>query len=169
MTAPKHGLAALTAAGVFVVAATLFAPAAEARARVGVGVRFGVPRPFVYVGAPYAFRPYWYGWAPYFAPDVYSMPGNPSNMAAAAAADLGAIDLDVKPNEAEVWVDGKYVADARHLDGDPSLLWLKEGTHHLELTRGGYTNFDETLDIHRGVLQELKVRLERGDSAPPRG
>ncbi len=36
-------------------------------------------------------------------------------------AGFGAVDVDAKPNRADVWVDGKYVGEARDLDGYPSL------------------------------------------------
>ena len=34
-----------------------------------------------------------------------------------------------KPDRADVWVDGKYVGEARDLDGYPSYLWLEKGPH----------------------------------------
>jgi len=33
--------------------------------------------------------------------------------------------------------------------------------------KGGYTSFDEKIEIQRGFAKELKVRLEKGASDPP--
>jgi hypothetical protein len=120
----------------------------------------------------YGWGPYW-GWgAPYWGwgwgPGPYSY-GAPGGLALGYAmmSGMGALDLDVKPNRAEAWVDGKYVADARDLDGNPSYLWLKQGPHHVVLYKAGFRSFEEDVEVNVGMIRELKVRLEKGDSAPP--
>jgi len=80
---------------------------------------------------------------------------------------MGGLDVDAKPNRAEVWVDGKYVAEARDLDGDPSYLWLKQGPHHVVVYHGGDKRFEEDVDVQVGMKTDLKVRLEKGESEPP--
>jgi len=141
----------------------------------GLGLSFsptaeGHGRGFVFVGGFYGWGPYWgggpwWGWGPYWGP--YSPDGGAS-LGAAMVAGFGAIDLDVKPNRAEVWADGKYVAEARDLDGYPSYLWLKQGPHHLVVYHGGYKRFEEDIEVHVGMKANLKVRLEKGESEPPR-
>ncbi len=113
----------------------------------------------------------WYGYGPFYDPywaygPYYGPPGG-VDMNAAMIAGYGAVDMKVKPNKADVWVDGKYVAEARDLDGDPSYLWLSQGAHHVAVYKGGYKTFEEDVDVTRGVKRELKVRLEPGDSTPP--
>ena len=140
----------------------------------GLGLSFsptaeGHGRGFVFVGGFYGWGPYWgggpwWGWGPYWGP--YSPDGGAS-LGAAMVAGFGAIDLDVKPNRAEVWADGKYVAEARDLDGYPSYLWLKDGAHRLQVYKGGFKTFDEEIAVHRGIKTTLKVRLEPGESQPP--
>ena len=66
-----------------------------------------------------------------------------------------------------MWVDGKFVAEARDLDGYPSYLWLPEGAHHVVVYKGGYVRFEEDIEVQRGYRKDLKVRLEKGDSEPP--
>ena len=88
-------------------------------------------------------------------------------MNVAVLADLGAVELDVKPSKAGVWVDGKYVAEARELDGSPSFLWLSEGVHRVVIHREGYARFEEDIDVQRGISKELKVRLQEGESESP--
>ncbi len=128
-------------------------------------------------GGYYGWAPYWgYGWGPYWGwgwgwgpGPYYGYYGEPARGALgyAMASGLGALDMNVKPNRAEVWADGRYVADARDLDGDPSYLWLKQGTHHLVVYMSGYRSYERDVDVHVGVIRELKVVLEKGESLPP--
>ena len=88
-------------------------------------------------------------------------------MTVAKMTGWGALELSVKPSRADVWVDGKYVGEARDLDGYPSYLWLEKGAHRLAIYEGGYRTFEEDVEVERGVLKDLKVRLEPGNSLPP--
>jgi hypothetical protein len=88
-------------------------------------------------------------------------------MGAAMIAGFGAIELNAKPNRADVWVDGKYVGEARDLDGYPSYLWLPEGPHRVAVYKGGFATFDEQVEVRRGMKAQIKVRLQPGESAPP--
>jgi hypothetical protein len=88
-------------------------------------------------------------------------------MGAAMVAGMGAVELDVKPNRADVWVDGKYVGEARDLDGYPSYLWLADGAHKLAVHKGGHRIFEEEISVQRGMKTQIKLRLEPGDSPPP--
>jgi len=117
----------------------------------------------------YGYSPYYgFGYGPYWGPYGYYPPYAPAfDSAMAAAAGIGAVDLNVKPGAAEVWVDGKFMAEARDLDGSPSLLWLKQGDHHVVIYKGGYRSFDEQVSIAPGQKLDLKVRLEKGESPAP--
>jgi PEGA domain len=168
----------LLAAAAMLAAALSLPRAAEAH---GHGVRGGyvghggpvVVRGFY--GFPYAYPYYSFGlgfgpyWGPYWGPWGYGGYGPPGgiDMSAAFSAGYGAIDLNVKPGAAEVWVDGKFVAEAKDLDGYPSYLWLSEGAHKLIVYKGGYARFEEEVEVQRGLRKELKVRLEKGDSESP--
>ncbi len=116
---------------------------------------------FPYFG--FGFGPYF---GPYWGPYGYPPPGG-IDMSAAFAAGYGAVDMNVKPGAAEVWVDGKYVAEARDLDGYPSYLWLPEGAHRVIVYKGGYARFEEEIEVQRGFRKDLRVRLEKGESPPP--
>jgi len=107
------------------------------------------------------FGPYW-AWA---GPS-YRTPGG-VDMNVAMMAGWGAVDMNVKPDRADVWVDGKYVGEARDLDGYPSYLWLEKGPHHIAVYKGGYKTFEDDIDVARGMKRELKLRLDAGDSLPP--
>jgi hypothetical protein len=119
----------------------------------------------------HGFRPYFgvhYGhWGgPYWGAGWWGPEGGVS-MHAAMLAGYGAIKVDAKPKQAEVWADGKPIAEARDLDGSPSYLWLKEGEHRIQLYKGGFVTFDQKIDVHAGMRTELRVQLERGPSVPP--
>ncbi len=162
-TGPIFAAAILLASGLVLTEAR----DAEARGRgrwpVFVGGFYGP-----YYG--FGFGPW--GWGSWYGPWVgpwYGYGAGPSadTMAIAKMTGWGAVQLNAKPNEADVWVDGKYVAEARDLDGSPSYLWLEKGPHRLAVYKGGYKTFDEEINVERGTLKNLKVRLEKGESVPP--
>lgn len=110
------------------------------------------------------FEPY------YFGPGAYGVGFRPEggvDMNAAAMAGIGAIDVDAKPDRADVWVDGRYVGEARDLDGYPSFLWLQPGTHRVAVYKGGFRTFEEEIEVRRGMKTTLKLKLQPGDSQPP--
>lgn len=156
--------AAVTLAGV----AALLPPATEAHGRGGFrrGPRVHFGGFYGFYGFPYYAFGYGPFFGPYLGPYAYGPPGG-LDLNVALLAGVGGIDLNVKPGQAEVWVDGKYTAEARDLDGYPSFLWLPEGVHRLVVYKGGYARFEEEVEVQRGVVKELKVRLEEGDSEPP--
>ena len=112
----------------------------------------------------FGFGPYWgpYAWGPY----AYGPEGG-VDLNVAMMSGYGGVDMDVKPGQAEVWVDGKFMAEAKELDGYPSYLWLKEGVHHVVVYKGGYQRFEEDIEVQRGFKKDLRVRLEKGDSQAP--
>lgn len=134
---------------------------AEARGHRGgrVGVGFGG-------GYGWGPGPYWgWGWGP--GPIPYGYGAQQALLGYAMMSGRGGLDVDAKPNRAEVWVDGEYIADARDLDGDPGYLWLKQGAHHVVLYKAGYKSVETDVDFRAGVLQQLKVEMEKGESQPP--
>ena len=122
----------------------------------------------VFVGGGFYGAPYWGygGFGPYWGGSPFGPPGG-LDPSIAATAGLGAINVNAKPNRAEVWVDGTYVAEARDLDGYPSYLWLKEGTHRVAVFKGGYAIFEQDFEVRRGMKSDLKVELDKGESQPP--
>jgi len=124
----------------------------------------------VYGGWFYGFNP-WFGFGPYggwgLYPPAFYQPAGGVDMNAAMMAGFGAVELNVKPNRADVWVDGRYVGEARDLDGYPTYLWLAEGAHRVAVHKGGFLVFEEEIDVRRGMKTEIKLKLQPGDSPPP--
>ena len=159
--------AGLTVALALAVGATMAFQPREVEAHGGRGRGGFVVRGFGsgwgYGFSPWGFSPYYgWGWGPY----PYQPTGG-VDMNYAMIAGFGAVDLNVKPNQADVWVDGKYVGEARDLDGYPSFLWLADGSHKLAVYKGGYRTFEEEIAVQRGMKTQIKVHLEPGDSQPP--
>jgi hypothetical protein len=130
-----------------------------------------VGRGFGY-GFGYGYGPYFgLGWGPYWGPWGYGPyaygPEGGIDLNVAMMSGYGGVDMDVKPNQAEVWVDGKFIAEAKELDGYPSYLWLKEGVHRIVVYKGGYQRFEEEIEVLRGFKKDLRVHLEKGESEAP--
>ncbi len=162
MTHSRRALSIAAAVAALAAAGGLLPREAEAHPRGGFR---GGP---VFVGGFYG-APYWgfgYGFAPYWGYSPFGPPGG-IDPNIALVAGLGAIDVEAKPNRAEVWVDGGFVGEARDLDGYPSYLWLKEGKYRVAVFKGGYAIFEQDIEVRRGLKTELKVQLEKGTSEPP--
>jgi hypothetical protein len=135
-----------------------------ARPYFGVGLGFGP-----YWGGYWG--PYWSSWwgpwgSPYWGPYPYYPETGPS-LGYAMINGYGAIDMHVKPNQAEVWVDGSFVAEARNLDGTPTYLWLKTGDHEIQVYEGGYVTVQRKIDVRAGTRTDLNINMEKGVSVPP--
>jgi hypothetical protein len=166
-------------AGTILVGAIALSPrVAEARGHVGfhgaVVVRGFLGGPFdgPYYGYPYCgFSPHWVPCYGGYGSNAPYGPNGPTGfrMGVAAPGGIGSVDLDVEPGAAEVWIDGRFVAEARDLDGTPGVLWLENGPHRLVIYKGGYRTFDEDVSVHPGQKLDLKIRLERRPSAGTAG
>lgn len=85
-----------------------------------------------------------------------------------AGADLGALNLVIKPKKSEVYLDGRFVGRAKDFDGYPGYLWLEEGTYEITLVRDGYVTFADRVVIRTGQIIDMELRLQQGLSTPPR-
>jgi hypothetical protein len=154
-------------------AATLFLGALVALTLPGSaeahGRRFAGFRPprfygFGFYPAFYA-SPYFYG----FAPGPYGYLGAPAgglDLNFARLMGWGALDLNVKPGKAEVWVDGQFVGKAGDFDGYPSYLWLAKGPHEVVVYEGGYETFRERYEVAPGSVFEVHLKMKKGNATP---
>lgn len=71
------------------------------------------------------------------------------------------VDTDVNPDEAELWLDGKFVGTADDFDGFPDFLYLKPGKYHLEFKLPGHEGYSVDLDLQRGEMVNLNRKLKR--------
>lgn len=88
-------------------------------------------------------------------------PGQPDQEAAPPTPDLAIVRIDVRPKDARVHLDGRFVGRARYFDGAPSFLFLEPGSYRLELLLDGYRPVLVELSAEQGCRYDLRHRLER--------
>ena len=114
-------------------------------------------------GGWWGWDPYWYGGYGYgYGPRwgytvVYPDP----------TARHGALDFDVSPERAEIWVDGEPIGVADDFDGFPNYLWLEKGTYDVAIYLDGYTTIARQYTIYPGLVIDVEDRLAKGESVHP--
>ena len=83
--------------------------------------------------------------------------------------DLAIVSTQVRPKNARVYLDDRFVGRARYLDGKPGYLYLAPGTYRLELRYDGYRTVIVELDATAGCKFVLKHYLERLKGEPKKG
>ena len=75
-------------------------------------------------------------------------------------ADSGRVQIDVKPQRAAVYVDGRY---AGHVDEfNRRGLWVSAGKHEFKIALPGYQSFVTQLTVKKGQRYKLETELARG-------
>jgi len=130
----------ITGMALTVLLSAAFCGVAEARWWGGWGV------------APYPY-PYPY---PYYAPYDYYAP-----------ADYGELRTEIKPNKAEVWVDGKFFGYAKDFDGPINHLKLPVGMHEVQFKAPGYRTYNINVYIAPGRTADIEDKLVPLPAGPP--
>jgi hypothetical protein len=139
------------------------------------GFGFGYPYYYYPYYYGYGYSPYYYGYRPYgyYAPAPYYYGGysayGEGSYAPAYAdrASLGAVAVKVKPQTAEVWLDGRYVGVAESFDGFPTYLWVAPGEHHVAVVHDGFANLERDIQVSAGHVVELEQKLQSGEASRP--
>ena len=133
--------------------------------RHGRSVRVVRYRPYYsgYVGFGYP----WWGWGPYSYGWGWGTPYGYARPVDYYGDDWGAIDLDIKPEEAEVYLDGERIGIADNYDGFPRYLWLEKGTYHLVLYKEGYETLAKRIELDEGGVLRLKDKMVPGVAKSP--
>lgn len=105
---------------------------------------------------------YWggYSYYPYWGPGVRWYPEQ-------VRPSMGALDTDVRPEEAEVWLEGQRIGIADNFDGWPRYLWLDEGTYDLVFYHPGFETIARQYTIYPGVVIDVEDRMQRGEATRP--
>jgi len=74
---------------------------------------------------------------------------------------LAIVSTHVRPKDARVHLDGRFVGRARYLDGKPGYLYLEPGEYRLELQFEGYETVVIELEASSGCKYSLKHFMER--------
>ena len=124
---------------------------------------YGGYYPETYAAVPYAAAPY--ATAPY-APDYgYAAPAEDEQDLRPDAdygdrdgtADAGRLQLDVRPADATIYVDGQFRGTAT----SDSVLDLAPGRHTVEVVRPGYQTERRVVDVRIGEARSLSIELRR--------
>ena len=117
-------------------------------------------------GHGYHGHPSHYGYGHHYYPRFYGHSGGPYQ-AVGSLEYLGALDLNVRPKNTQVYLNGRYIGVTDNFDGIPRFLWLEKGTHEVIFYNEGYQTVLREFVIHPGVVMKVKQHLQRGESAPP--
>jgi len=149
--------------GALVAAVSVGGTARASAQHVSVGVGFGVyPYP-----APY-YAGFYDPWAPYYQVGPYPYPyPYPFHY-----VDPGAsVRLDVKPKQAEVYVDGFYAGIVDDFDGTFQRLHVPPGEHEITLYLDGYRTVTQRVRLTADKTFKIKYTMEKlapGAQAEPR-
>ena len=130
------------------------------RPRAWYGPGYGYYSPFYHPG--YLYGPGW-GLHPYG-------PWGPYQYWGGYYRERGAVRLQVKPEETEVYVDGYYAGVVDSYDGFFQRLSLPPGRHDIELRLEGFRSIQE--QVYLGVGQTYRIEhvmepLAPGETTPP--
>ena len=88
------------------------------------------------------------------ARSVTAQSGEQKRMSVTLEPELVAVQVNVEPADAQLYVDGARVEAA---DG---VIMLSTRKHRVEIRKQGYVDYETSLSPHAGVEQELNVRLK---------
>ena len=95
--------------------------------------------------------------------------GPPQSAGMPQGPDLAVVSIQVRPKNARVYLDDRFVGRARYLDGTPGYLYLEPGAYRLELRFDGYRTVVVELDATAGCKFAVKHYMERVKGEPKKG
>jgi hypothetical protein len=122
------------------------------------------------VVAPYYYSPFWYD--PWYGAYQYPWGPYPYPPYRVYQADPGAsLRLEVKPKEAEVYVDGYYAGIVDDFDGTFQRLSVTPGEHDITLFLDGYRTVHQQVRVAPRKTFNVKYAMEQlaaGEQPEPR-
>jgi hypothetical protein len=138
---------------------------------------------------PWGWGPGFYGWGPYYNPGYwyypgyaygydgygydgygdgsgsgYSSPSGPSHQ----RSQMGALDLDISPSDAQVYLNGEYIGRVRDFGGwRRGYLWLEKGTYDIVFYKEGFRTLARQVSIYPGLVITWDDKLEPGQAVRP--
>jgi hypothetical protein len=118
-------------------------------------------------GWGYPFYSSWWWWGgPWYGPAGYVAVSPGDGYGYGAMRRFAAVKTDVRPEEAEVWLDGKYIGAADDFDGTPDYLYLKPGKYHLDFKTPGWEEYGVDLSVKAGEFNRNDHQLKRLPGTP---
>lgn len=128
-----------------------------------------------FAGAFSFWYPYWFvpsvtvsyggGQSGYYGGGGYSAGGYEG--AYGTGVGVGALDLDVSPEKALIFIDGKLVGTADDYDGFPDFLWLEEGAYDVAIYHPGYETIFRQYTIYPGLTIDVEDSMRPGEAVHP--
>jgi hypothetical protein len=145
----------------------LYRPYYTFRPRISIGFGLWVGYPVTY---PYYVRPYPYP-SPYPYPYTYSAPypyplgtppyPYPPPATSVAPETLGGLSFEIRPPDADVYIDGQYFGTVSQFSPTEAPLWLAPGRHRVEIQAPGYQVIAFDVDIVPGQVIPYQGDLQR--------
>ena len=85
----------------------------------------------------------------------------------AVGATHGALDLDVSPEGAQIYVDGNLVGIADDYDGYPNYLWLEKGTYDVVIFAPGFQTIARQYSVYGGMIIDVNDSMVPGQETLP--
>jgi hypothetical protein len=130
-------------------------------------------------GGGVVVSPFWdwgwgwgWGWSPYYYGAFYYGRGYGAGYGAGyggGPGDWAVVDADVSPEEARVYLDGRYIGIVDDFDGYPDFLYLRPGQYKLEFRLEGYESQTVNVDARPGVKVNFNNKLKKIPGARQRG
>ncbi len=81
---------------------------------------------------------------------------------------MGALDLDIQPSDAQVYLNGEYIGRVRDFGGwRHGYLWLEKGTYDIVFYKDGYKTLARQVSIYPGLVITWDDKLEPGQAVRP--
>ncbi|MGE0641723.1 MAG: PEGA domain-containing protein [Thermoanaerobaculia bacterium] len=109
--------------------------------------------------------PYYWGWGAGYA--AWGPGWGYTNVYPMADRTHGALDLDVSPERAEVYIDGELVGKADDFDGFPDYLWLEQGTYDVVIFSPGFQTIARQITIYAGQVIDVDDDMTPGVETRP--
>lgn len=100
----------------------------------------------------------WWGWPGYYG---YYGPGYDRPYAYGPSVEWARIDTDVSPEEAQIYLDGRYIGTADDFDGNPDYLYLKTGRYRIEFRLEGYETLTRQIEARPGMTLGFTDKLHK--------
>lgn len=87
--------------------------------------------------------------------------GPPPSPGMPPGPELAVVSIKVRPKDARVYLDDRFVGRARYLDGKPGYLYLEPGAYRLELRLDGHQTLVMGVEASSACRYDLKHRLQK--------
>lgn len=152
--------------GLLILVLLTVAPSFQGKAEAWGGWGFGVGYRGYYGYGYYPFAsPYYWGGAPYWGGGFYSPYAAYYSYPGYYYPYFGEVRTEVKPKQANVYVDGAFVGTVDSFNGWWQSLQLEPGNHRVVFRAPGFVPFAVTINVIPGQKVDIKQQMQPGEDA----